>query len=193
MKASLVLIAVHVLNAFLMISNATNVNIFNSSKDVANEQISQQYVHIGKTIEYISKLLYQQRVDIENVEMCVMFTNLQFGNLVSCANFNKWSMVLENESIRFPSSKLLINTKLFKNISYIKMQAMNIFQSTLVISSTFFKLAFKSLSHRSNEKKKYVLKKKGSYVYQEIISGRSDCIYDGIDLKKKLKKNKNSI
>ncbi|ETN99534.1 hypothetical protein RFI_37935 [Reticulomyxa filosa] len=168
MKASLVLIAVHVLNAFLMISNATNVNIFNSSKDVANEQISQQYVHIGNAIEYISKLLYQQRVDIENVEMCVMFTNLQFGNLVSCANFNKWSMVLENESIRFPSSKLLINTKLFKNISYIKMQAMNIFQSTLVISSTFFKLAFKSLSH----------------------SERIDCIYDGIDLKKNLKKTK---
>ncbi|ETN99393.1 hypothetical protein RFI_38088, partial [Reticulomyxa filosa] len=70
MKASLVLIAVHVLNAFLVISNAANLNIFNSSKDVTNGQTSQQYVHIGNTIEYISKLLHQ-RVDIENMEICM--------------------------------------------------------------------------------------------------------------------------
>ncbi|ETO03024.1 hypothetical protein RFI_34387 [Reticulomyxa filosa] len=51
---------------------------------------SQQHVHIVNIIEYICQLLYQIRLDIENIEVCTMPTKLQIDNFIICGNFQQW-------------------------------------------------------------------------------------------------------
>ncbi|ETO00305.1 hypothetical protein RFI_37143, partial [Reticulomyxa filosa] len=145
---------------FLVVSSATNV-IFNLSKDVTNRQIYSNYYNNIIIFAILLNNYYIDNVQASKRWKCLHCAQIYKLTILSDMHiFNNRSMVLENESIRFPTSKLLINTKMSKKHVCIKMPSVNISQSILVISSTFCKLAFKSLSYRlviysrnSNEEK----------------------------------------
>ncbi|ETO30878.1 hypothetical protein RFI_06243 [Reticulomyxa filosa] len=152
MKASLVLVALHhVLNAFLVVSSV----IFNLSKDLANGQTHSNY-HSNMVI--FATLWSNYYIDNVRASKTWKFLHCaQIYKLTILSDlhiFNKRSIVSENESIRFPTSTLLINATMSNKILYIKTQSMDMFQSILVILSTFCKSTLKSVSHRSNKKKK---------------------------------------
>ncbi|ETO30776.1 hypothetical protein RFI_06344 [Reticulomyxa filosa] len=136
MKFSLMLAAIHV----LVVSIA---NAFSSSKNVTNGQTySSHYnnictfaISLNTLISYYINYVWTQ---------CLPSYNL---TILSCVQiFNKGLMVLENESIRFPPSTLLINSKFCDNNSYIK-TAIDMFKTTSGTSSTFFKFTFKAISY----------------------------------------------
>ncbi|ETO05643.1 hypothetical protein RFI_31752 [Reticulomyxa filosa] len=157
MKVTLVLMALHVLNTFLVLSSITNV-IFNPIKDVTNRQTHSNCHNMFATLW---NNYYLNNVQASKTWKCLYCA--QIYTLIILSNlhiFNKRSMVLENESVRCPTSKLLINTKISKKNLCIKIPYMNMPQLTLIISATFCKLIFKSLSHRSNKKKNMFMKKR---------------------------------
>ncbi|ETO18202.1 hypothetical protein RFI_19077 [Reticulomyxa filosa] len=144
MKVTLVLMALHVLNTFLVLSSITNV-IFNPIKDVTNRQTHSNCHNMFATLW---NNYYLNNVQASKTWKCLYCA--QIYTLIILSNlhiFNKRSMVLENESVRCPTSKLLINTKISKKNLCIKIPYMNMPQLTLIISATFCKLIFKSLSH----------------------------------------------
>ncbi|ETO14451.1 hypothetical protein RFI_22916 [Reticulomyxa filosa] len=200
MKSALILVAMHVLNALLVVSSANTVN---SNKNATNAQTYSNHYNNMCTLSSSSNTqvsYYLDYMSISKTWKCVQCPqNYKLTILSSVEIFNKGSMVLENESIRFPPSMMLANTKHCK----IKMTAMNILRSTSGASPNFFKLTFKTMSHRLNEKKNIIIKKiciqkkkytqnknctlekrKYVYFYQVTIRWRNDCIYDIFDFKK---------
>ncbi|ETO07961.1 hypothetical protein RFI_29429 [Reticulomyxa filosa] len=107
MKATLVLMALHVLNAFLVVSSATNV-IFNLSKDLTNVQTHSNYHNnmiifatIWNTLSnYCIKNLWASKT--WKYLHCAQVYKLTILSDVHI--FNKGSMVLENEKLMYQNA-----------------------------------------------------------------------------------------
>ncbi|ETO05401.1 hypothetical protein RFI_31994 [Reticulomyxa filosa] len=169
MKFSLILATMHVLNALLVVSSA---NTFNSSKSVTKEQTySNHHNNRGMLAASLNKLIsyYINYVWISKACKCAQYPQSYKLAILSLVGiFNKESMVLENESIRFTSSTMLINCE---KIAHIKKRAMNMLQSTSGTSPTFLKFKFDAISYRSNKQKKKIMsikKKKKMFITKKF-------------------------
>ncbi|ETO00997.1 hypothetical protein RFI_36443 [Reticulomyxa filosa] len=177
MKFSLILVAMHVLNALLVVSSA---NTSNSSKNLTKEQTySNHHNNMDMLATPLNKLIsyYISYVRMSKTLKCAQYSqSYKLAILSFVGIFNEGSMVLENEIIRFPPSTLLTNCE---KIAHIKMTAMII------------KIKRKKYIHTKKKivfiQKKYVHKKK--FVNKKGVQ-RMDCIYDGFDLNKNFKKTK---
>ncbi|ETO07991.1 hypothetical protein RFI_29401 [Reticulomyxa filosa] len=160
MKSSFVLVALHVLNAFLVVPSANNwerdewTNIFESLL---------QHEHINNIMNKLISCMWKLATS-----KCVKY--LQFNDLVSVLVvqiFDNESVPLENDSIRILQSTLIIATNKSKKSLFDKTLAINIPPST-------------SMIERLNGKKIYVHEKKSELSYSKRYEWRIELIISTI-------------
>ncbi|ETN98004.1 hypothetical protein RFI_39518 [Reticulomyxa filosa] len=122
----------------MVVSSAKNENLQFSWERTNTFVSSRQY----KCVYNIKEQLYHPSVEFITWkrEQCSQINGLTTISLVQI--FNK-SMISKNESIRIPQ-QLPINPKKSNKSPHNKIQSINMSPSTSIISSTFYKLAFKS-------------------------------------------------
>ncbi|ETO05015.1 hypothetical protein RFI_32382 [Reticulomyxa filosa] len=125
MKSLLVLVVLHVLKAFLMVSSVTNINTCNSTGNATNGQIYLKYQYNMN----ILKILWNTLVNY--MWKMIMWKCAQYPQVKGLKSvlvvqiFNKESTSLENKIIRILQNIMMINAKQFNKNSYTKTPAMN--------------------------------------------------------------------
>ncbi|ETO12017.1 hypothetical protein RFI_25359 [Reticulomyxa filosa] len=138
----IVLMALHVLNAIVMVSN---VDKGNSSEDVTNRQIYLKNHNMAILMTLCGMLINQHFNDVVKSEkwkcvQCVkVYNNITAVSVVQISN-NEW-MHLENERIRLPQINSMINKTQSKKNSHTKAPV----APTLIVSSTPYESTFKVL------------------------------------------------
>ncbi|ETO12567.1 hypothetical protein RFI_24809, partial [Reticulomyxa filosa] len=163
MKLSLIFVAIHVLNALMVVSSANNE--YTQFSGELNERTntsgsSLQYKHVENIMEYVNQLCVE--LITCRFAQCSQVNSLTDVSLLQI--FNKESMQSNSESIRIPQNTLPIKSK----SPYNKTPSVSTFPSTSTIYATFYKLTFKTISYRSNGKKMFI-KKKNVFMKKKCI------------------------
>ncbi|ETO14791.1 hypothetical protein RFI_22577 [Reticulomyxa filosa] len=184
MKPSLVeiiLVALHVLSAFYVVSSASDLAKDDSSENGQKYSNNKDDMAISITSwNTLAKHSISQMWISKTCE-CVQcpsgHNNVTILSLVQI--FNNGPLQSKNESIRLLRRSNQMQSK--KNI-YVKTLAMNTFPHISEISPLSYVSISKALSHRPNKKKCHKKKRGGLRITRDLRM-ISDCVYDGLDLK----------
>ncbi|ETO07926.1 hypothetical protein RFI_29464 [Reticulomyxa filosa] len=154
MKLSLMFVAIHVLNALMVLSSANNeYTQFSGEFDERTNTLepSRQYKHIENVIEYVNQLCVE-------LITCRFAQYLQVNSLADVLlvqMFNKESMQSNSERTRIPQNTLPINPK----------KSMNPYNKTPSVNNSDIKIKWKKKMFI--KKKICSLKKVYIYLWQD--------------------------
>ncbi|ETO32767.1 hypothetical protein RFI_04349 [Reticulomyxa filosa] len=146
MRALLVLVVLHVSNAFVVISSANEMNTsmqLNEQKKHFNQYINMNVLAISHNM----LLNHLWKLETLTHEQCLQLCN-NMASASSLQIFNNESMQSINKIIRIFQSVLSANTKQSKKNLCSKTSTTSVFISTSTIQLTTYKLTFTAVAFR---------------------------------------------